>query len=205
MDAGHGGHEAHLASLRARFDRLQYAVTGTSGQSETPVGDIDSAHIRMKALERRVHTASSHSTSVHEILRLQAEHPEIFDQSLDRNPSPSLPPKSLAALTLSHADLYQQLSTQLDILQESSIPDPCSASKLASFQPRIEKAAIRQDQQARKIAELRARSTAVVEQWYTAGVMEMGERWAEWEERVRDVEIATRRMEAAKKRDGGVV
>ena len=35
-------------------------------------------------------------------------------------------------------------------------------------------------------------------------VVGMSERWAEWEERVRDVEILVRRMEAAKKRDEGI-
>jgi len=90
-------------------------------------------------------------------------------------------------------------------LQDTPVADPASAVKLVDLRERIGKAAVRQDQQARELAELRARSAMVVERWYEMGVLEMGENWADWEERVREAEILVRRKEAAKKREQGVV
>ena len=63
----------------------------------------------------------------------------------------------------------------------------------------------KQEQQAEELAELRARSAVVVEKWYSEGVLKMGERWADWEERLREGEILIRRREAAKKREEGLV
>ena len=63
----------------------------------------------------------------------------------------------------------------------------------------------RSKEQAKEFAELRARSAKVVEQWYENGVLDMGEKWADWEERLRDCEILVRRNEAAKKREEGTL
>ncbi len=71
--------------------------------------------------------------------------------------------------------------------------------------PRIEKARVRQEKQAREVAELRSRSARVVEQWLEVGMLGMSERWAEWEERLREVEIVVRRREGAKRRENGMV
>lgn len=195
-------------ALEARLRRIEYALTGNTAEGRPqspPAAEVGTASSRLRTLERHLQAVASRSQTVDEILRLQAEHPQLFAQGLDQHGSPTLPPASLAALVLSHTQLYQRLSTQLRSLQNSSIPDPAPASKLQSLQPQIEKAATRQDEQARELAELRLRSAAAIEQWYTAGVMGMGERWAEWEERVRDVEILVRRMEATKKREEGTV
>lgn len=195
-------------ALEARLRRIEYALTGNTAEGRPqspPAPEVSTASGRLRTLERHLQAVASRSQTVDEILRLQAEHPQVFAQGLDQHGSPALPPASLAALVLSHTQLYQRLSTQLASLQDSSVPDPAPASKLQSLQPRIEKAAARQDEQARELAELRLRSATAIEQWYTAGIMDMGERWAEWEERVRDVEILVRRMEAAKRREAGTV
>ena len=97
------------------------------------------------------------------------------------------------------------MSARLSQLQETSIPDPAASAKLIELQPRIEKVRAKQEAQLQELAELRAKSAKAVEIWYEGGVLGMGERWAEWEERLRDAEISVRRREAAKKREEGLV
>jgi hypothetical protein len=90
-------------------------------------------------------------------------------------------------------------------LQDFTVPDPSSATKLIELQPRIDQARVKQVAQAQQFAELRARSAKAVETWYEGGLLGMDEQWADWEERLRDAEILIRRREAAKKREDGLV
>lgn len=139
------------------------------------------------------------------MLALQKKHPHIFDAASPSEVPRNLSLDSLAAIVLSHAQLYQSVAARLTQVQETSIPDPSAAARLIELRPRIEKVQARQQAQAREFAELRARSAKAVETWYEDGVLEMGERWADWEERLRDVEILVRRREAAKKREEGAI
>lgn len=200
--------EPSLDSLEARLQRISYALTGdeeNEDASTTPkLGDATAA-ARLRNLERHMQTLASRSSTADQVLKLQAKHPEIFNQVTSAEQPNTLPLASQAALVLSHAQLYSRVSGQLQSLQETTVPDPTSASKLHELQPRIDKAAARQDQQAKELAELRSRSAAAVEKWYETGVLGMAERWTEWEERMRDVEIVVRRLEAVKKREEEIV
>lgn len=200
--------EPSLDSLEARLQRISYALIGdeeNEDASATPkLGDATAA-ARLRNLERQMQTLASRSSTADQVLKLQAKHPEIFNQITSAEQPNTLPLASQAALVLSHAQLYSRVSGQLQSLQETSVPDPTSASKLHELQPRIDKAAARQDQQAKELAELRSRSAAAVEKWYETGVLGMAERWTEWEERMRDVEIVVRRLEAVKKREEEIV
>lgn len=204
-------HDASLDMLEARLQRISYALNGDSeiedASTRTSRASIDytAAH-RLRNLERQMQLIASKSPVANDVLKLQAQHPNIFEQAAGaEQQSNTLPLAPQAALILAHAQLYSRVSGQLQSLQETSVPDPTSASKLRELQPRIEKAAARQQQQARQLAELRSRSAAAVERWYESGVLGMAERWAEWEERMRDVEIMVRRLEAMKKREEELV
>jgi hypothetical protein len=59
----------------------------------------------------------------------------------------------------------------------------------------------RQEVQARKVEELKARSAAVLQRWYEVGVLGAGECWGEWEARVMDVERGVRGLEKARETD----
>jgi hypothetical protein len=197
-----------LDSLEARLHRISYALNGDQDIEEastTPSLENGTAASRLRNLERQMQTLASKSSVVDQVLKLQSKHPEIFTGANGAEQPNTLPLPSQAALVLSHAKLYSTISGQLQSLQESSVPKSTSASKLRDLQPRIDKAAARQEQQAIELAELRSRSAAAVEKWYETGVLGMAERWAEWEERMRDVEIVVRRMEAVKKRDEELV
>jgi hypothetical protein len=197
-----------LESLEARLHRISYALNGDQEIEEastTPSLEHGTAASRLRNLGRQMQTLASKSSVVDQVLKLQSKHPEIFSQANGAEQPNTLPLPSQAALVLSHAQLYSRISGQLQSLQEVSVPDSTPASKLRDLQPRIDKAAARQEQQAIELAELRSRSAAAVEKWYETGVLGMAERWAEWEERMRDVEIVVRRMEAAKKKEEELV
>nr|OQO25034.1 hypothetical protein B0A51_07127 [Rachicladosporium sp. CCFEE 5018] len=195
-----------VQDLQARLKRLTFAIHGDDSAriglpSPTQThGSHPAAQI--KDLQRQLQSLASRSGAVNEVLQLQAKHPEVLSPPKS---NVTLPPTALAALVVSHARLYESVSAQLNTLQTLSVPDAAPLTALSALQPRISKASDRQQQQAREFAELRARSAAVVEQWYAVGVLGMGEKWAEWEERLRDVEITVRRMEGAAKRERGLV
>jgi hypothetical protein len=197
-----------LDSLEARLQRISYALAGDQEIEDAPTtprsGDGTAAS-SLRKLETQMQTLASRSSTVDQVLKLQANHPNLFSQDNGAEQPNTLALPSQAALVLSHAQLYSSISGQLQSLQETDVPDPTSASKLRELQPRIDKAAARQEQQATELAELRSRSAAAVEKWYETGVLGMAERWAEWEERMRDVEIVVRRLEAVKKRDEELV
>ena len=203
-------HDASLDMLEARLQRINYALNGdgeiedASARTTQTSMDHTAAH-RLRNLERQMQLIATRSPAAGEVLKLQAQHPSIFEQGIGAEQTNTLPLAPQAALILAHAQLYSRVSGQLQSLQETSVPDPTSASKLRELQPRIEKAAARQQQQANELADLRSRSAAAVERWYESGVLGMAERWAEWEERMRDVEIVVRRLETMKKREEELV
>ena len=197
-----------LDSLEARLQRISYALNGDEeieDAATTPTSADGTAASRLRKLELQMQTLASKSSTVDQVLKLQAQHPHLFTQANSAEQPNTLSLPSQAALVLSHAQLYSKISGQLQSLQETSVPDPTSASKLRELQPRIDRAAARQEQQAAELAELRSRSAAAVERWYETGVLGMAEQWAEWEERMRDVEIVVRRLEAVKKREEELV
>jgi len=197
-----------LDSLEARLQMISYALNGdqeVEDASTTPTSGDGTAASRLRRLEIQMQTLASKSSTVDQVLKLQAQHPNILTHANSAEQPNTLALPSQAALVLSHAQLYSRISGQLQSLQETTVPDPTSASKLRELQPRIDKAAARQEQQANELAELRSRSAAAVEKWYETGVLSMAERWAEWEERMRDVEIVVRRLEAVKKREEELV
>ncbi|KAK5123777.1 hypothetical protein LTR85_002413 [Meristemomyces frigidus] len=196
-----------LALLEERIRRVDYIINGDNAARDTePSQTTGSATARLRTLERTLNSLESRSQAAADVLALQKVQPSLFHTTLSATKAPTdLPPASLASLILAHAQLYTSVSAHLTQLQDTHLPDPAAATKLVDLQPRIEKVQARQDQQARDFAELRRRSARVVEQWYQVGVLEMGEKWAEWEERVRDAEILVRRREAAKRREEGMV
>lgn len=196
-----------LALLEERLRRIDYILHGdnpipTSDPKPDANRPTPPAAERLRRLERNLASLASKSPTVTEILDLQKSHPSLFHPTSTPDTTPTLPTPALAALVLAHAPLYHQTSTHLQTLQsQSSIPDPAALAKLVALQPRLARIQAKQQEQAREFAELRARSARVVERWYEDGVLGMGEKWAEWEERLREGEILVRRREARERRE----
>lgn len=136
---------------------------------------------------------------------MQKSHPGLFNSNSASEVPTTLSNPALASLTLAHSSLYRNTATQLSQLKDLSVPDAAGSTKLIEQQERIDRARRRQDEQAKEFAELRARSARTVEEWYRDGVLDMGEQWALWEERLKEVEILIRRRESVKKREEGLV
>lgn len=195
-----------LALLEERLQKLDFILLGSpsSPQADPEPVQTSSTTSQLRALERQLATLAARSAAVSDVLALHRAYPSLL------HPSPSstaddrayslLPASTLSELVLAHESLYTSTSSHLTTLQATSLPDPAGLGKVVDLAPRIEKARVRQVEQARELGELRARSAKVVEAWYESGVLEMGGKWAEWEERIRDCEILVRRKEAVKKR-----
>lgn len=194
-----------LSMLEERLARINFLVNG-DGIPTTASHGHGNASTRLRALEKSLKTLASRSPPVSDLLELQNQLPELFGPSSTQSTPSTLPPEALAQLLLAHEQLFKKTATQLSTLNENKeIPDASQLSKLIAMRPRMEKLEARQKEQAKEFAELRARSAKVVEQWFENGVLDMGEKWADWEERLRDCEILVRRNEAAKKREEGTL
>ena len=202
-----------LSGLEERLRRVDYVLNGHSDPNAQDTGGSgasvkqQSATTRLGTLERSLQSLVAKSSSAEDVLALQKKQPNLFHPSVSEEEVPSLPPASLASLILAHSNLYQFLAARLPQLQDgsNSIPDSGALAKLIELQPRVKKARERQQQQMKQFANLRTRSARIAEEWYEGGVLGMGERWADWEERLREVEILIRRREAAKRREEGAV
>lgn len=202
---------ATLSMLEERLHRLDYAINGDVLPIEDDNKDNElqpraSAAARLRTLERALKTLTTKSHAVSDILQIQQQCPELFHAADEQTIPSTLHPASLAQLILAHEGLYKTASSQLSTLHDNStIPDTAPLVKLIGLEPRIEKVEAKQIEQAREFADLRLRSMRLLENWYKLGVLDMGEKWADWEERLRDCEIMVRRKEAAKRREEGTL
>ncbi|KAK4624079.1 hypothetical protein CLAFUW4_05446 [Fulvia fulva] len=198
-----------LDLLEARLQRLSFLLSGDgNGDDEHPSTSTSTststtpAKVRLAGIERNLKSLAARSPAVADVLQLHRAHPDLFNASSTSTPPSTLPTASLAQLVLAHEQLYKTTNSQLTTANDSkNIPDPSSLTKLIGLTSRIDAAEAKQVEQAREFAELRGRSAKIVEKWYEEGVLDMGERWADWEERLRDAEILVRRREAAKRRE----
>jgi hypothetical protein len=196
-----------LSLLEDRLRRIDYVINGHNPTVQDSTPHVSApVSTRLRTLERAINGLASRSHTVTDVLRLQKQCPELFHTIDDHAVPSTLHPASLAQLILAHENLYKTASAQLSTLNENNpIPDSAPLTKLISLQPRIEKAEAKQAEQAREFAELRLRSTRLLEKWYELGVLEMGENWTDWEERLRECEILIRRKEATKRREEGTL
>lgn len=199
-----------LSMLAERLERIDYVINGNGNHASNDdeprsrASASASASARLRNLERTLHALAARSHAVSDILQVHMHYPEIFHPTDSQTVPSSLSPASLAQLVLAHESLYKTSSTQLSTLKDNSIiPESGPLVKLIAMQPRIDRLESKQMAQSQEFAELRARSARVVERYYESGVLQMGERWTDWEERLKDCEILVRRREAAKRREEG--
>lgn len=86
-------------------------------------------------------------------------------------------------------------------MQNYPIPDAQILRTLLALQPRLTRAQSVQGAQEAELAELRQRSAAALAHWYSRTVLEGGEQWSTWEERMMKMEQKVRREEAALRRE----
>jgi hypothetical protein len=81
------------------------------------------------------------------------------------------------------------------------IPPAEASTQLIDLQPRIAKVEAIQTAQSADIAELRERTAAVLQRWYTQDILQIGDSWADLEGRVEHVEQRLRRVALARRED----
>ncbi|KAI9374238.1 hypothetical protein BJX61DRAFT_540972 [Aspergillus egyptiacus] len=107
---------------------------------------------------------------------------------------------TLISQILAYAPTYPETASRLTALRDTPIPDAQASAALIALQPRIERLARMQDEQAGEIAALRVRTARVLERWVEVSVLGGGEVWGEWEGRLEGVERGVRRGEVLRGR-----
>jgi len=106
---------------------------------------------------------------------------------------------------MASASAYSTTASRLTSVLDVPIPPAELSTELISLQPRIAKAEAIQAAQNATISELRERSAAVIQRWYTQDILGAGESWAGLEERVGQVEQRVKRVAMAKRLDDDMI
>lgn len=105
------------------------------------------------------------------------------------------------SVILASEKMLMSTTSNLTALQSQHMPHTDALVSLALLQPQVERALAMSEKQWAEVEELRRRSAEALVYWYEISVLEEGERWADWEERLRRVEMAVRRKETARSRE----
>ncbi|KAN0089431.1 hypothetical protein V8E51_019691 [Hyaloscypha variabilis] len=190
--------------LEARLRRIEYVVCGQVDESALS-SNKTTATQRLAVLEHSLHQLASKSRVVQDLLRLHSRHPDLF-QSLSSNDLPTtLDTESLQSIVMASASAYSSTASRLTSILDVPVPPAELSAQLIDLQPRIAKLEALQAVQNVDIAELRERSAAVIQRWYTVDILRAGESWAELEGRVEQVEQRVRRTGLAKRLDDDMV
>jgi hypothetical protein len=106
---------------------------------------------------------------------------------------------------MASASAYSSTASRLTSILDVPVPPAELSAQLIDLQPRIAKLEALQAAQNVDIAELRERSAAVIQRWYTVDILRAGESWAELEGRVEQIEQRLRRAGLAKRLDDDMV
>ena len=88
--------------------------------------------------------------------------------------------------------------SRLHLLKDLSVPPPELTASLLCVKPRLARAEAVQDCFAEDVAALRLRSVLLLQRWIKIGIQSAGHCWADWEERLLEVEKMVRRAEVAR-------
>jgi len=197
---------ATLELLEARLNRIEYLLTGktewTGKPSPAPKLQSLEATVarRLVSLEKKLDILTREHLVVRNILKLYAEFPDLFDSIPSQFLPPNLSPQNLASIVLSFAAAFPETASRLTSLNDLPIPDAKTSAFLIELQPRLNKLAAIQEQQALEISSLRLQSARILQRWYEIGLLGAGECWAEWESRLEDIDREVRREEVGRER-----
>ncbi|PWW74105.1 hypothetical protein C7212DRAFT_346758 [Tuber magnatum] len=199
--------EETVRSLETRLRRIEFVLSGTS---EDPISDLfalrnagreNSVHARLAALEHDLAKLCKKSTAVKEMIDLHRNYPEIFKthpHATSSSPSSTLTPSEKLSTVLTAAPSIHTTSSQLTSIRDTPIPDPNVSADLIALIPRINRAEVVQQTQAREIAELRRRSAALLERRYLLGIEGVNECFSEWDERTLEIDkLLSRKLRMA--------
>lgn len=106
----------------------------------------------------------------------------------------------MASIVLSYASAFPETASRLSSLKDLPVPDTEASASLIELQPRLDRLARVQDEQAREVSELRVRSARAIQRWCEISSLGAGECWADWEARLEAVEREVSREEHLRQR-----
>ncbi|TRX93971.1 hypothetical protein FHL15_005049 [Xylaria flabelliformis] len=182
-----------ISLLEGRLLRIEHLLYGNSVLQSAP-----SAIRSLQDLEHRFSKLLQHIRVYGELLKLYKSNPTLFQSPPASQPPPELSPEALRAIVLSAASSYPATASAMTAISDTPIPDPALSAGLAALLPRMKGIEATQLAQAAEIADLRARSEAVVRRWYKHDVMGYSDFVAGVEGRMERVERTVRRVEKAR-------
>ncbi|KAJ9220257.1 hypothetical protein DTO027B5_1229 [Paecilomyces variotii] len=192
--------------LEARLRRLEYLLTGdvnwTGEPTPAPRPDSldDTVARRLARLETGLQALSKTIPAVHDVLQLHDRHPDLFRSIPQQEIPTSLTVQNLASIVLSYASAFPETASRLTSLNDLPIPDAEASASLVELQPRLDRLAQVQEEQAKEVSELRTRSARVLQRWYEIGLVGGGECWVDWEGRLEEVDREVRREEVVREK-----
>lgn len=198
---------ATFALLESRLHHLEFLLSGSVDHNGIPEAAVkptrsdETVVSRLKSLEDDLTRLMTSSELVQDMLRLQAQFPDLFDTSDPTSKPRTLDPATEASVVLAHASSFPETASRLSSLKDLTVPPAVSSQKLIELQPRLTKVTEVQAHQLKQVAEFRERSARIVERWISDGMVGSAEAWAEMELRVRDVANGVRRVERRKREE----
>jgi len=136
---------------------------------------------------------------------LDARHPDLFQSMRAGEVPTTLDTSSILSIVLASASSYPSTASRLTSILDMPIPSTQQSNQLIDLVPRIAKVEAIQASQNAEISELRQQSAALLQKWYTSDVLRLGDRWAEAEGRVGQVDQKVRRSALAKRLDDDMI
>lgn len=93
---------------------------------------------------------------------------------------------------LAAATSYPQTASSLTSVIDMPVPSTALSSRIISAQPELTKLEVVQDLQMKQVNDLKRRSVAVLQRWYSTDIVRAGEYWADVESRVSGIEQKVR-------------
>lgn len=122
-------------------------------------------------------------------------HPDFFHAAAPTEPPTQLPADAIQAIVLSSAPAFHSTLSYLTAIKDCPVPDPGESAALVGLTERMKGLEATQLAQAAEVAELRARSEAVIRTWYEGSFLRDAQALADAEGRMERVERAVRRAE----------
>ncbi|KAL2754094.1 hypothetical protein ACRALDRAFT_1075976 [Sodiomyces alcalophilus JCM 7366] len=191
-----------LSLLEARLLRIEHLLYGPSATpSSSQLSHDESVAETLETLERRFYALLGRIKVYGELMKIYKTHPTLFHPPPPDQPPIDLPAEAIRATVIASAATFPAIASSLTSVSDCPIPDATQSAALASLLPRMRGVEATQRAQAAEMAELRARSEAVIQGWYEDGVLAASRFVADAESRAEKVERRVRRAEREKERE----
>ncbi|ROT41079.1 hypothetical protein SODALDRAFT_330796 [Sodiomyces alkalinus F11] len=191
-----------LSLLEARLLRIEHLLYGPSAAPTfSQSSREDSAAEALESLERRFYALLGRIKVYGELMKIYKVHPTLFHPPPPDQPPIDLPAEAIRATVIASAASFPAIASSLTSVSDCPVPDPAQSAALASLAPRMRGVEATQRVQAAEMAELRARSEAVIQSWYEDGVLAASRFVADVEGRAEKVERRIRRAERERERE----